>query len=91
VDTELARTFLEIVSTKSFVRAAERLNVAQTTVSARIRLLEDKLVANSGAQEISVTLKDGGNRAAPGTKAIRRCHTPSTHPLNAKGFRQSGW
>jgi len=38
VDTELARTFLEIVSTRSFVRAAERLNVGQTTVSARILL-----------------------------------------------------
>jgi DNA-binding transcriptional LysR family regulator len=43
MDTELAKTFLEIVATKSFVRAAERLNVAQTTVSARIRLLEEKL------------------------------------------------
>ena len=39
MDTELARTFLEIVSTGSFIRAAERLNVGQTTVSARIKLL----------------------------------------------------
>ncbi|AHG48910.1 LysR family transcriptional regulator (plasmid) [Rhizobium leguminosarum bv. trifolii CB782] len=43
MDIELARTFLEIVSTGSFVRAAERLNVAQTTVSARIRNLEQLL------------------------------------------------
>ncbi|MCO6425574.1 LysR family transcriptional regulator [Sinorhizobium meliloti] len=43
MDIELARTFLEIVSTGSFIRAAERLNVAQTTVSARIRHLEQLL------------------------------------------------
>ncbi len=43
MDIELARTFLEIVSTGSFVRASERLNVAQTTVSARIRNLEQLL------------------------------------------------
>lgn len=43
METELARTFLEIVSTGSFIRAAERLNVGQTTVSARIKLLEQQL------------------------------------------------
>jgi hypothetical protein len=43
MDTELARTLLEIVSTGNFIRAAERLNVGQTTVSARIRTLEQQL------------------------------------------------
>ena len=43
MDIELARTFVEIVSTGSFIRAADRLNVAQTTVSARVRLLEQQL------------------------------------------------
>ena len=43
MDTELARTFLEIVSSGSFVRAAERLHVGQTTVSARIKILEQQL------------------------------------------------
>ena len=43
MDIELARTFLVIVETGSFVRAAERLNVTQTTVSARVRSLEDQL------------------------------------------------
>ena len=43
MDIELARTFLEIVSTGSFIRASEHLNVAQTTVSARIRILEQQL------------------------------------------------
>jgi DNA-binding transcriptional LysR family regulator len=43
MDVELAKTFLEIVNTGSFVRAAERLNVTQTTVSARVRSLESQL------------------------------------------------
>src|SRR5262250_2497298 len=43
MDVELARTFLEIVNAGSFVRAAERLHVTQTTVSARIRSLEQQL------------------------------------------------
>ena len=43
MDTEIVRTFLEIVNAGNFIRAAERLNVGQTTVSARIRLLEERL------------------------------------------------
>lgn len=43
MDIDRARTFLEIVHCGSFLRAAERLNVTQTTVSARIRTLEDEL------------------------------------------------
>ena len=43
MDIELARTFLEIVKTRSFVRAAEQLNLSQTAVSARIRALEEQL------------------------------------------------
>lgn len=37
------RTFLEIAATGNFNRAAETLNVTQSTVSARIRALEDRL------------------------------------------------
>ena len=43
MDINLARTFLEIVETRSFLRAAERLNVTQTSVSARVRTLEQLL------------------------------------------------
>lgn len=42
MDVELARTFLEIVGAGSFAGAAERLHVTQTTVSARIRALEQR-------------------------------------------------
>ncbi|MFC5519650.1 LysR family transcriptional regulator [Polaromonas jejuensis] len=43
MDINLARTFLEIVETRSFLRAAERLHVTQTSVSARVRTLEELL------------------------------------------------
>lgn len=43
MDIDRARTFLEIVHSGSFLRAAHRLHVTQTTVSARIRTLEEEL------------------------------------------------
>jgi len=43
LDTELARTFLTVVAAGSFANAATHLHVTQSTVSARIRLLEDYL------------------------------------------------
>ncbi len=43
MNIDLARTFLEIVETGNFNRAAERLRVTQSTVSMRIKALEDEL------------------------------------------------
>jgi DNA-binding transcriptional LysR family regulator len=43
MDINIARTFLEIVKTGSFVGAAANLHLTQTAVSARIRVLEDQL------------------------------------------------
>lgn len=43
MDISQIRTFLEVVSTGSFVAAAERLNVTQSTVSVRIRTLEEQV------------------------------------------------
>src|SRR5687768_12597602 len=43
MDINLARTFLEIVSSGSFLRASERLHITQTAVSARVRSLEELL------------------------------------------------
>lgn len=45
MDTELARTFLVVVATGSFVEAAQRLHVTQSTVSTRIQRLEETLGA----------------------------------------------
>jgi LysR family transcriptional regulator, flagellar master operon regulator len=70
VDIELARTFLEIVSTGSFIRASERLNVAQTTVSARIRLLEQKL-----GRPLFVRNKSGASLTPAGEQFLRYAPT----------------
>jgi DNA-binding transcriptional LysR family regulator len=43
MDTELARTFLTVVSSGNFISAADRLHVSQSTVSTRIHTLEDQL------------------------------------------------
>ncbi|HEX7054305.1 MAG TPA: LysR family transcriptional regulator [Burkholderiales bacterium] len=43
MDIALARTFLEIVRSGNFARAAERLHVTQTAVSVRVQTLEEQL------------------------------------------------
>lgn len=43
MDIELARTFLEIVRSGSFIAAAERLHVTQTAITARVHNLESQL------------------------------------------------
>lgn len=43
MDISIARTFLEVIKTGSFVGAAANLNLTQTAVSARIRVLEEQL------------------------------------------------
>ena len=66
MDIELARTFLEVVSTGSFIRAAERLNVGQTTVSARIRILEQRL-----GRPLFVRNKGGASLTPAGEQFLR--------------------
>lgn len=70
MDIELARTFLEIVSTGSFMRAAERLNVGQTTVSARIRALEMQL-----GRPLFVRNKSGASLTPAGEQFLRYAPT----------------
>ena len=43
MNTDQIKTFLEVAATGNFNRAAENLNVTQSTVSARIRALEERL------------------------------------------------
>ena len=43
VNIEHMRTFLEVAATANFNRAAERLHVSQSTVSARVKALEEQL------------------------------------------------
>ncbi|WP_420560546.1 LysR family transcriptional regulator [Tepidicaulis sp.] len=66
MDIELARTFLEIVSAGSFVRAAERLHVTQTAVSARIQALEAQL-----ARPLFVRNKSGARLTPAGREFVQ--------------------
>jgi len=66
VDVELARTFMEIVRARSFVRAAEQLNVSQTAVSARVRTLEEQL-----GRPLFVRNKNGASLTPAGEQFLR--------------------
>ena len=70
MDIELVRTFLAIVAAGSFVRAAERLHVSQTTVSARIRTLEDQL-----RRRLFIRNKAGASLTPAGEQFLR--HAPA--------------
>lgn len=69
MDITLARTFLEVVGTGSFVVASERLHVTQTAVSARIRTLEEQL-----GRRLFVRNKAGA-RLTPAGERFRRYAT----------------
>jgi DNA-binding transcriptional LysR family regulator len=66
MDITLARTFLDIVSAGSFVRAAERLHVTQTAVSARVRTLEEQVGAT-----LFVRNKAGASLTPAGEQFVR--------------------
>lgn len=66
MDTVLARTFLEIVAAGNFGRAAERLHVTQTAVSARVRTLEDQL-----GRRLFVRSKAGASLTPAGQRFLR--------------------
>lgn len=63
MDTELARTFLSVLEAGSFVGAAERLHLTQSTVSARIQSLERGLGARLFVRHRGgANLTDAGRR-----------------------------
>ena len=70
MDIVVARTFLEIVKTGSFVRAATNLNITQTAVSARIRVLEEQL-----DRQLFVRNKAGARLTPAGTHFLRYATT----------------
>ena len=66
MDIDRVRTFLEIIHTGSFLQAADRLNVTQTTVSARIRTLEETL-----GRQLFVRNRNGASLTAAGREFER--------------------
>ena len=63
MDRQLLVTYMDVLETRNFNRTAERLNVTQSTVSARIRQLE---------QELDTRLFERGRGGAEPTAAGRR-------------------
>jgi DNA-binding transcriptional LysR family regulator len=70
MDIVVARTFLEIVKTGSFVRAAANLNITQTAVSARVRVLEQQL-----DRQLFVRNKAGAKLTPAGDQFLRYATT----------------
>jgi DNA-binding transcriptional LysR family regulator len=66
MDIALARTFLEIVASGNFVRAAERLHVTQTAVSVRVQTLEEML-----GRKLFVRNKAGATLTPAGEQFMR--------------------
>lgn len=66
MDRQLLQTYLDVLETRNFNRTADRLNVTQSTVSARIRQLEDDLGSR---------LFERGRGGAEPTAAGRRFET----------------
>ena len=64
------RTFLTIVETGSLVRASEVLNVTQSTVTARLKTLEDAL-----GQTLLIRSKSGATLTAAGQRLFRYADT----------------
>jgi DNA-binding transcriptional LysR family regulator len=89
MDTELARTFLAVVSAGNFVSAAERLHVTQSTISARIHSLEEQLgctlfVRNKGG----TTLTPAGHQFQKHAGTLVRTVERARHDVGVpRGFR----
>ena len=66
MDITLAQTFLDIVASGSFLRAAERLHVTQTAVSARVKALEEQVGAT-----LFVRNKSGATLTPAGEQFVR--------------------
>ena len=86
MDTELARTFLAVVTAGNFVSAAERLHVTQSTVSARIQSLEGVLgrklfVRNKGG----TTLTSAGRHFQKHASTLVRTVEQARHDVGVAG------
>jgi LysR family transcriptional regulator, flagellar master operon regulator len=91
MDTELARTFLAVIGTGSFVAAAERIHVTQSTVSARIRTLEDQLGTPLFTRnKAGAALTDAGRRFQKHAAMLVRTVEQARHEVGVpRGFRAS--
>ncbi len=70
MDIDQARTFLSIAAHGSFLEAATRLHVTQSTVSARIKHLEDELGA-----KLFIRNRNGAKLTASGKRFLQHAKT----------------
>jgi LysR family transcriptional regulator, flagellar master operon regulator len=66
MNIEHARTFLAVADTGSFVAAAQRLHVTQSTISARIRALEENL-----GRQLFIRNKAGAQLTSSGSRFLK--------------------
>lgn len=90
MDTELARTFLAVVAAGSFVKAAERLFVTQSTVSARIQALEEHLrcqlfVRNKGGTTLTAAGRQFQKHATSLMRTLERARQDVGVPQGYRG------
>jgi DNA-binding transcriptional LysR family regulator len=91
MDTELARTFLVVVAAGSFVDAAQRLHVTQSTVSARIQRLEETLGAELFVRNKSgTTLTPAGRQFQRHAASLTRTVEQARQEIGiVSGFRET--
>jgi DNA-binding transcriptional LysR family regulator len=91
MDTELARTFLVVVATGSFVDAAQRLHVTQSTISARIQRLEEELGAELFVrQKAGTTLTPAGRQFQRHAVSLTRTVEQAKQEIGrVYGFRET--
>lgn len=89
MDTELARTFLAVISAGNFINAAERLHVTQSTVSARIHTLEEQLGCTLFVRnKAGTTLTAAGRQFQKHAGTLVRTVEYARHDVGvARGFR----
>lgn len=82
MDSEFARTFLAVASAGSFVAAAERLHVTQSTVSGRIQALEEQLGCRLFSRNrAGAILTDNGRRFQKHAALIVRTVEQARHDI----------
>src|SRR5262249_26058892 len=81
MDIALARTFLMVAETGSFVDAARKMNVTQSTVSARIKVLEEQF----GRSLNGASLTGAGEQVQKHALALVRLWQPAQLEVGLSG------
>ena len=83
---ELVETFLDLAATRSFRRSAERLGVTQSTVSARVQVLETALGRRLFTRSRAGTeLTTEGLKFEPHARALRRAWAETLRAMQPSG------